>query len=84
MRRAAMHPNWQQIMMDHEGWVETCFVVCIECGKKAEYVTMQVNTHISDEEAESYFKECGWSIKPTRCPECAAPTRRSGDEGESV
>lgn len=47
--------------------IETVFVECIDCGKRAEH-ELPVGEHMTDQAATAYFESKGWSVLPTRCP----------------
>jgi hypothetical protein len=49
----------------------TAFLVCIDCGEKVEQYFVNLYWK-EDEEIAVYFTRQGWTIKPTRCPNCAS------------
>lgn len=62
----------RNLLIEHEGAVEVCFVQCIDCPAERTFSQPGGTGGVSDAEAEAHFKRLGWTIKPTRCPRCAA------------
>jgi hypothetical protein len=49
----------------------TAVLVCIDCGARVKQYFGNLY-FTEDEEIAVYFTSRGWTIKPTRCPNCAS------------
>lgn len=65
----------RNLLIQHEGGVEYCFVECIDCPASQSYRVFGGTRDISDAQAIAHFNTLGWTVRPTRCPSCAAGAR---------
>lgn len=51
------------------GYPNGIWVDCIACGRRDR---LTADESMSDEQARLRFERKGWSVRPTRCPDCNA------------